>query len=242
MAPDEDLDRLYGLPLEEFTAGRDRLAAELSERDDRTAAVRVKKLRRPTLPAWIVNQLVRSHRSEIDELLSLGQEVRAAQRAALSGGRTQGMREITVRRRRALDRLLDLAEELLAQAGHATSRSTLDRIGDTLMAATVDEGAADNVRAGRLERELSAPSGFEAAAAIPDVAEIGPKQQQRARERARKAKEEARKAEESAREADREARRLEQEADRIREDAERARRRADQAAERARALGEKAKE
>jgi hypothetical protein len=237
----EELDRLYGLPLGEFTSARDRLAAELREQGDRGSTTQLKKLRRPTLSAWAVNQLVRSRPSDIQELLSVGDDVRAAQRAALSGDTAKGMRDITLRRRRVVDRLIDRAEVLLVEAGHATGRSTLDKVGDTLMAATVDEKAAEAVRAGRLARELTAPSGFEAAAGqISAPSEVASKRQ--ARERARRAKEQAREAEEAAKEAIREARGLEQQVERTRQEAERARRKADQAAERARELRRKAEE
>jgi hypothetical protein len=236
----EELDRLYGLPLGEFTPARDRLAAELREQGDRGAATQLKKLRRPTLSAWAVNQLVRSRRSDIQELLSVGDDVRAAQRAALSGDTAKGMRDITLRRRRVVDRLIDRAEVLLAEAGHATGRSTLDKVGDTLMAATVDEKAAEAVRAGRLARDLTAPSGFEAAGQISAPSEVASKRQ--ARERAQRAKDQAREAEEAAKEAERKARGLEQQAERTRQEAQQARRKADQAAERARELRRKAEE
>jgi hypothetical protein len=234
---DEHLDQLYGFPLDEFTPARDRLAAELGEQGDRDAAARVKKLRRPSVSAWTVNQLVRNHRGEVQELLSVGDDVRAAQRVALSGGGAEKIREITGRRRRVVDRLLDRAEDLLARAGHATSRSTLDKVGDTLMAATVDEEAAGAVRAGRLVRELAPPSGLETLAGqIPVPAESASKRERQAQERAQRAEEQARDAEGAAEEADREARRLEEQAERTRQDAERARRRADRAAERAQEL------
>jgi hypothetical protein len=239
----EDLDRLYGLPPDEFTPARDRLAAELKEQGDGDSAAQVKKLRRPTVPAWAVNQLVRNHRSEVQELLSLGEEVRAAQRSALSGGGAEKIREITARRRRMMDRLLGRAEDLLAQSGHATSRPTLDKVGDTLLAATADEEAAEAVRAGHLERELAPPSGFEALVGQTPVPATKPsKRDLQAQERAQRAEDQARGAEEAAEEAEREARRLEQQAERTRQDAERARRRADRAAERAQELSRKAEE
>jgi hypothetical protein len=237
------LDRLYSLSLDEFIQARDELATELREQSDHDSAARVKKLRRPTVSAWAVNQLVRTHRSEVQELLSVGEDVRAAQRAAVSGGGAEGIREITARRRRVVDRLLERTADLLAQAGHGTSRSTLDKVGDTLMAATADEEAAEALRAGRLARELVPPSGFEALAGqIPVGAETASKRDRQARERARRAEDQARAAEEAAEEADREARRLEQQAERTREDATRARRRADRASERARELRRKAEE
>jgi hypothetical protein len=237
------LDRLYGLPLDEFTPARDRLAAELREQGDRDAAARVKKFRRPSVSAWAVNQLVRNHRNEVQELLAVGDDVRAAQRAALSSGGAKRIREITDRRRRVVDGLLDRAQDLLAQAGHAISRSTIDKVGDTLMAATVDDGAADAVRAGRLSHDLAPPSGFEALAGqIPMPAESVSKLDRQARERAQQAEDQAREAEEGAEKADREARRLEQQAERARQDAEEARRRANRAAERAQQLRRKAEE
>jgi hypothetical protein len=239
MTDTKDLDGLYGLPLPEFTPARDRLAAQLREDGDREAAAEVKKLRRPTLSAWVINQLVRLHRPEVKDVLAVGEEVRAAQRKAPSAG---ALREITVRRRRVIDRTLDLAEGLLAKAGHATGRSTLDAVADTMMAATVDEEAAEAVRVGHLARELAAPSGFETIADFPISAKVVSKPERQARARLQRAKDQVRDAEKEAKEADREARRLEQLEEQTRRDAERARRRANRAAERARELMQKAKE
>jgi hypothetical protein len=171
----------------------------------------------------------------------VGEDVRAAQRAALSGGGTKVIREISARRRRVVEQLLGRAEDLLAQAGHGASRSILDKVGDTLMAATVDEEAAEAVRAGRLVRELAPASGIEALAGqTPIPAESASQRDRQARDRARRVEDRARDAEKSAEEADREARRLEQEAERARLEADRARRKADRAAERARELRRKA--
>jgi hypothetical protein len=237
---DQRIDRLYGLPPDEFTSARDRLAAELQEEGDRDAATRVKKLRRPTVSAWTVNQLVRNHRGELQELLSVGEDVRAAQRAERLAGGAEAIRELNARRRRAVDRLLDLSEQLLAQGGHGTSRATLDKVGETLTAATMDEEAAENVRAGRLERELVPPSGFDALAwQTPSPAKVSARERQ-ARDRAQRAKNQALEAEEAAEEADREARHLERQAERMADEAKRARRRADRAGERARELRRKA--
>lgn len=242
MTDASDLDRLYGLPLAEFTPARDQLVTELRDRGDREAAAEVKKLRRPTLAAWVVNQLVRQKKKEIQEVLSVGEDVRAAQGAAMSGG-AKGIREISARRRRAIDGVIDLAEDLLVQAGHAPGRSTLDRVGETMMAATMDEEVTKAVGVGRLERELAATSGFES---LPGQITLPPKKSSKvdrqARERAQRAKDQAQDAEQKAKEAEREARRLEQQAEQIQRDAERARRRADRAAERARELTQKAKE
>ena len=57
----EQLDRLYGLPLNEFTSARDRLAAELRDQGDRDAATRVGKLRPST--SWSGTTRARSRSS-----------------------------------------------------------------------------------------------------------------------------------------------------------------------------------
>jgi len=239
----KQLDQVYGLPLDEFIAGRDALAADLREAGD-AAAGDVKKLRRPSVAGWAVNQVVRKHRGEVQKLLELGEEMRAAQRAALSGGGADSIREVTARRRKIVDRLLDRAGDVLSEGGHATSRSTLDKVGDTLMAVTVDQDAAEAVGAGRLTRELAPPSGFEALAdQISAPSKKKPSRKDtRGRDRTRRIEQQAREAADAAAEADREARRLQEQAESLRKEAERARRRADRAAERAKELRRKADE
>jgi hypothetical protein len=238
---DDQLDRLYGLPLDGFTAARDELAAELREQGKREEAAEVKKLRKPSVPAWTVNQLARTHQREVDELVSVGKDLRKAQKKAMAGGGAEAIRDVTVRRRRAVDRLLVQAEKVLAQAEHGTSRTTLDKVEDTFQAATVDEEAADAVRTGRLARELAPPSGFELLGeGAPTPVKPRAKQTQKVSDRARKAWEQARQAEADAKEADREATGLEREAERVRKAAERARRNSDRATERARDLRRKA--
>src|ERR671928_57650 len=52
MAADDVADRLYGLPLEEFTAERDKAARELRREGSKEEADRVKKLKKPSAAAW----------------------------------------------------------------------------------------------------------------------------------------------------------------------------------------------
>src|SRR5262245_11952272 len=73
---------LYGLPLEEFTAERDRRAKALRAEGERDAAAVVAALRKPTLAAWTVNQLVRSRRDDLDALLEAGNDLLEAQHRA----------------------------------------------------------------------------------------------------------------------------------------------------------------
>jgi len=61
----QDLDQLavdlYGLAPEEFTAARNQLAKTLKDQGDAGASAAVKALRKPTLAAWLANQLVRAN-------------------------------------------------------------------------------------------------------------------------------------------------------------------------------------
>jgi hypothetical protein len=135
MTVDEIIDGLYALQPSEFTAARNEAAAGLSG-DDRA---RVKALRKPTAAAAAVNRLVREHRSDVDAFLSASAALLEAQ---VSGkGSIEGA---TTKQRDALTRLVK-------EGGDAVRQS--------LLAAAVDEGAANELLAGRLERELE-PRGF----------------------------------------------------------------------------------
>jgi hypothetical protein len=222
-------DELFALPLDEFTAARDKLAADL-KKDDAAAAARVKKLRKPSVAAWAVNQLARRHSDAMEKLLALREEMDDAGAAQL--------RFLGEKRRRLLADLVKKAEALLQEGGHGSSAATLEKVTQTLQAGATEE-EVELLRNGTLTRELS-PSGFEGFAfSSPGPAVEEPSRPSKATERARaKADELAAAAEE--REA--EARELEKAAEITRKhaaaaarQAEVARRNADRARERAEA-------
>lgn len=145
-------DTLYGVPLRAFTAERKRLAAELRKAGDRAGGAQLAKLARPTMSAWVVNQLYRQARTQIDALLAAAARIRAGQLDAAS------------EQRAALTRLRALGAEVLRGDGHASSEQTLARVMTTLQAlAAVGSFAPD--RAGRLVVDRD-PPGFEAMAAF----------------------------------------------------------------------------
>ena len=148
---------------EEFIAARDHLAKELQDGGDRDGAADVRKLKRPSMAAWVLNQLVRRHGSEVEELISAGQQLREAQRAALEGGDRSALREAGAARRTLTDRLMDLSRDILTEAGHAASRTHLDRVERTLQAATLSEEAAAEkvyrVEFAKTRRVIECPEG-----------------------------------------------------------------------------------
>ena len=169
-APDDAIDRLYGLALEEFIPARDALAKELRDAGRRGEATAVKALRKPTVAAWAVNQAVRSQPPAARELWAAGDALAAAQEAVLAGkGSGADLREAAERERIALDPLVDAARGLLTSSGGDLSETTIDRVRATLQAAAIDADAREEVAAGRAvrEREPRGLFGGEAAAAVP---------------------------------------------------------------------------
>ena len=151
----EAVDRLYGLPLEEFTAQRDLAARELRRAGDRDAAGEIAKLPKPTPAAWTANQVAREQPELIEALLEAGEALRGAQEEALSGAGGGALREAMGTQRRAVDDVM-VAAQSYRPAGRALSRAMADRLRTTLQAAAGDAGLSAALAAGRLVDEAQA--------------------------------------------------------------------------------------
>src|ERR1700759_2743007 len=146
---------LYGLPLGRFIPERAALVKKLRGDKRRDEAAEVAALRKPSVAAWAVNQLVRTQTKEIDTLLRAGDDLIRAQADAASGKRAgDAMRDAAGRQRDAVSRLVEAAGGLLSSDGHPLSQTTLERVGDTLRAAAIDGDARGEVQDGCLTREL----------------------------------------------------------------------------------------
>jgi hypothetical protein len=152
---DAALDELYGVELGDFVARRDALAKELRADGRAEAAALMTAQRKPTVPAWIVNQLARRNRREVDLLLDAGHRAREEQRKAVAGKRAN-LDAALEQEREALRALLAAAREVAPDA----NAGTLERVSRTLRAAAVTEEGRELIARGRLERELD-PPGFE---------------------------------------------------------------------------------
>jgi hypothetical protein len=237
-APDDAVDRLYGLPREEFVGERDALAKQLRADGRRDDAAAVKALPKPTVAAWAANQAVRSQKRAARELWKAGDELTAAQDAVLAGkGSGANLREASDRERAAVETLVDAARGLLGASGGDLSDATIERVRETLHAGAIDADARDEVAAGRAVRERS-PQGLfgadpfaVAAPRRPARAEPEPEAEPRPRTKAKGAKAKAKGAAEPAAERRRER---EQAAERKREEAEARKREREEAAARER--------
>jgi hypothetical protein len=155
--PDDEIDRLYGLPLESFVSERDALAKRLRQEGDREGADAVKRLAKPTRAAWAANQAVRSQPRARRELLAAGDELRERQEQVLAGRGDRGaLRPAVQREQAAVAELVRAAGGLLTEKGRGLGDSILDRVRETLHSATIDDEVRDAVEKGRLEREARA--------------------------------------------------------------------------------------
>ena len=148
-------DDLYGLALDRFIPERAALAKALRADKHRHEAVAVAGLRKPSVAAWAVNQLVRTQPDGVRELFAAGDELRDVQARLLAGtGDGRALRVASDRERAAGDELVRAARGLLSSDGHELSPAVVERVADTLHAAALDEDAREQVCSGRLEREL----------------------------------------------------------------------------------------
>ena len=153
-----DVDELFALPPEEFTAARNALAKERTKAGDRDGAAGVKAMRKPSLTAWALNQVSRSRPTDIDRLLEAGEQLRGAQHEALEGDPTF-LRDARRTFQDEVDRVVRAAGDVVAGAGKGVGPTQLDRLSSTLKATATDDEARGLVRVGRLDRDFDA-SGF----------------------------------------------------------------------------------
>jgi hypothetical protein len=156
---DAEIDGLYAAPPGEFVERRDELARSLRQEGDRQAADAVKKLRKPSVAAWTVNQLARGEKMRLRGLFTAGERLRAAHEHVLAGGPPDELERARDDERTAIGELAGAARPLLEEAGHPPTEAVLDRVRETLHAAVVDEELGRRIRAGRLEKEAQA-TGF----------------------------------------------------------------------------------
>jgi hypothetical protein len=161
MAAADRIEGLYRLPLGEFTAARNELARELRRDGDAADAERVGKLKKPTLPAWAINNLPRA---EVRRVLEAGRRLRDAQEAALRGEPPAGLKGAAAAEREAVRRA---AEKAASGLGSKATAANLERVRGSLHAAASDAEVREAIEAGRLDRDhepvglgpLGAPGG-----------------------------------------------------------------------------------
>jgi hypothetical protein len=158
------IDDLYRGPLDEFTAARNALAKTLSGAE----AARVRKLAKPSLVPWAVNQLYWRARPSYDRLLTSGARLRKTQIDALEGRRAD-VRAAGEAHRAAIADAVKEATRITSAAGAHPASDALTR---TIEALSLMREAPDPP--GRLTEALQ-PAGFEALAGVPVAAAATPR-------------------------------------------------------------------
>lgn len=150
--PDNDIDRLYVAPRDQFVHERNALARQLRTSGDRAAAAEVAALRKPTLVAWVVNQLAHTQRRDVDLLLDAGKRIIDAQQASITSG---GRAELDTARnslREAVNTFTGSAATIL---GTNPPQTTLTRVAVTLRSAATDPRGRELLARGQLTEELN---------------------------------------------------------------------------------------
>jgi len=152
-APQAEIERLYGLPLDRFTPARDELARALRGAGDRDASAEIKQLRKPNLPAWALNQARRRDPERVAELLRAGARLQEAQQRAVAGGGRGVLPEAAADERRLVEELVAVAERELTAAGHPVNATVQSKLWATAHAAAVTDEPGGLLSAGRLVRD-----------------------------------------------------------------------------------------
>jgi chromosome segregation ATPase len=140
----DELDELYEVKQEEFTALRTKLAAAAKQRGDADTANQISAARKPTTAAWVVNRLALRDQDVRTRLAGLGERLKDAH-AAMDG---DSIRTLSAEQRRLVD---DVARAAFEEAELADPSAALrDDVTGTLQAAIADPDVAS--RLGRLTK------------------------------------------------------------------------------------------
>jgi len=145
-------EELYSLTPAEFTGTRNQWAKQTKAEGDPELAKRVTELRKPSLPAWVVNMMMRHQGDQMAQVLDLGTTLRQAQ-ADLDA---DALRELTRQRRQLTAAVTTQGRALAGELGQRVTEAVADQVQGTLHAAMIDEDAAAAVRSGMLVSAIAA--------------------------------------------------------------------------------------
>jgi hypothetical protein len=240
---------LTGAAPDRFIARRKELAQELRQAGDRSAAVMVMAIRKPSATVALANQVSRYDPERVEALLAAGRQLQSAQDSVFAGtpGASDLLRSASASFQQALDRVATQSAKM--PESRATAEPVRRQLRDLLAASALGpQEMRDDLARGRMLTEPP-PLGFGGLSAMPPESGTAltsdpvvrprratPKRNVEterraarlaaARERLNVAHDRARDAEAHAAKVEMEARRAEAEADRLRRNAETARSRA----------------
>jgi hypothetical protein len=140
---------LFEVDPNDFVKTRDAIARELKASGDTAAAADVKKLRRPSVPVWALNQVARNHSDVVDQLLAAAGAARDAQAQAISGRGADALRSAGAAQRDAIDAVAAAAATVITESGRAADPQARD-IENALLIIVASEPLSDRLRDGTL--------------------------------------------------------------------------------------------
>src|SRR5258708_4361550 len=141
---------LYRVAPALFTAARETLVAEARQAGDTELASSLKKLRKPSVGAWLANLLVFEQPSDVEHLLDLGAELRSPKRK-LDG---EQIRRVSKEKGDVVSTLVREARSKASRAGQSVSAAASQELEATLEAAFADPQAAESLLGGSLSGAL----------------------------------------------------------------------------------------
>lgn len=148
---DSAVTELYGQHPDAFMGARTALVAQVRADGDVGLAKAVASVRKPTVAAWAVNQLVRQRPAQLESLLDLAGRLQNASER-MDGG---ALRDLGRERTALVDTLLRATREVVGDAGTTLTGPTLEQVRETYVAALASPPAAGAVASGQLTRALS---------------------------------------------------------------------------------------
>lgn len=147
---DADLDalaaELYALPPDEFVEARAAVVAAAREGGHPTVAAQLAKLRKPTVTAWLANQVVRTAPDVVAGVIAVG----PAMREATIAGDAAALRDLGKHRAALLGEVVARARAVAEEHERPFSATNQRELEATFTAAAVDEQAAAALLTGRL--------------------------------------------------------------------------------------------
>jgi len=148
---EEAVTELYGQHPDAFMGARTALVAQVRSDGDPGLAKAVASVRKPTVAAWAVNQLVRRRPDDLATLLDLAARLQQASER-MDGA---ALRDLGRERTALVDRLLRGTRGVASDAGGPLTGVTVEQVRETYVAALASPPAAEAVASGQLTRALS---------------------------------------------------------------------------------------
>lgn len=175
----EVADALYALSLDDFITERDGFVKRLRGKGDRDLARQVAALPKPSVAAWLLNQLARRRTDAVEQLVDLGDELRTAQQR-LDGDQ---LRALGRRRQQVVRAFSRQVAQLADELGRSLSGTVAQQVDETLRAAVAHEDAGHALLSGRLTTALTYSGmgevNLSAAVAVPSARGAGPARNRR---------------------------------------------------------------